>query len=585
MNRRNLLMTMASLPIAGRAAFSAGAEPVVGALAQHVPIAGPDQTRYRLTLNRVLQGTSPAYTSDFLLEDIKATQGRRFSNFCGDLSGRWIGALATSAKTFGESFPALHDVVKRTIALQHADGYFGGEFHFDQPDDNDLALLWGNGRLLVGLLEYFDLTGEADVLAASRKLGDFLVRIAPRFNSQQMADAFSADHYASSYICWTQQTEGLALLYAKTQDERYRQLCAAIASRISRRAGDHVHGYLTSLRGVMVLYRETGDRSWLEQVVSAWQDIEHSNDLLLTGGVPERWSPKRDRTEGCAECDWLRLNLALYRATGERKYLDTAQNTYFNEFQMNQFATGDFGHGHLDARGVPQTVSIRAWWCCTLHGLRAFADLHDAAFRVNREQAFFELPIDSQVKTDGLAAEARSELTTKGSITIEIHEAKPNQKLTVTQPAWADSVSLTRNGLAVQGLKVPVVAKDVVKVTYGMKLRVEKAGEPSMVNMHLGPWLMGISSSTNPNYFNELYAQNIFDLNSLQKAESAATGDFAVPLAEASVRFAPAEFPEQPGLAMLQAVATQTGSTPQTWQLVFAAPSPRDIKAPPLTGD
>ena len=26
-------------------------------------------------------------------------------------------------------------------------------FHYDQPNDNDLALLWGNGRLLVGLMD------------------------------------------------------------------------------------------------------------------------------------------------------------------------------------------------------------------------------------------------------------------------------------------------------------------------------------------------------------------------------------------------------------------------------------------------
>lgn len=203
---------------------------------------------YQLTLERVLHGAGPAYTPQFLLEDIHATPGRRFTNFSGDLSGRWIGALSVASQTYGDSFPALHEVVKQTIALQHPAGFFGGAFHEELPDGNDLALLWGNGRLLVGLLEYYGLTQDAAVLHASKKLGDFLVRIAPRFNSQQMADAFSADHYASSYICWTQQTEGLAALYAVTKEDRYRQTCVAIASRISRRPGDHIHGYLTSLQ-------------------------------------------------------------------------------------------------------------------------------------------------------------------------------------------------------------------------------------------------------------------------------------------------------------------------------------------------
>ena len=75
-----------------------------------------------------------------------------------------------------------------------------------------------------------------------------------------MAEAFNAAHFASSYICWTQQTEGLAALYAATQDTRYRDLCAAIGSRVERRPGDHVHGYLCSVRGLLDLYFATDNR-------------------------------------------------------------------------------------------------------------------------------------------------------------------------------------------------------------------------------------------------------------------------------------------------------------------------------------
>ena len=86
---------------------------------------------------------------------------------------------------------------------------------------------------------------------------------------------------------------------------------------ITRRPGDHVHGYLTSLRGTLDLHKVTGEAIYLNQVIAAWQDVVDSGDMLITGGVPERWSPKKDRTEGCAEADWLRLNLALYGATGD----------------------------------------------------------------------------------------------------------------------------------------------------------------------------------------------------------------------------------------------------------------------------
>lgn len=575
MNRRAFIAQVAVLPLAASVAVPCRALSDKPSSPNSDLKAGPDLSRYRLTLGRVLNGTGPAYTPDFLLEDILATPGRRFTNFSGDLSGRWIGALSTSSEVFGESFPSLHEVVRRVISFQHQDGYFGSAFHYDHPDDNDLALLWGNGRLLVGLMEYYALTSDPSVLASAKKLGDFLVRIAARFNLAAMAEAFSADHYASSYICWTQQTEGLAALYAVTRDDRYRDLCAAISLRIERRRGDHVHGYLSSLRGTLDLYRLTGNSSHLNQVIAAWKDIQNSGDTLITGGVPERWTPKRERTEGCAECDWLRLNLGLYSATGDQVYLDTAQNTYFNEFSMNQFATGDYGHARLDSAGLTETVYVRAWWCCTLHGLRTFADLQRAAFRILSDEIYFQFPIDSQIRTEAFSAKAVSGLAETGTIRIDIQQAKPTQTLIVSKPSWADNITITRNGNPVPSLSVErVSAGDVILVNYGMSQRVSShtssAGETPGQILHFGPWLLGAPSSANPGYFNELYQKNLLDLKTASRHRRGADSIFDVPVAQTTIRFIPAEFPEQPAQVQLRAVAEQTANPPANWQLVFA---------------
>jgi hypothetical protein len=570
MNRRTFIAQAAALPLAASVPTPCLALSGAPHSASSDLRAGPDLSRYHLTLDRVLHGRNPEYAPDFLLEDILATPGRRFTNFSGDLSGRWIGALSTSASVFGDSFPRLDEVVRRVIAHQHKDGYFGSTFHYDHPDDNDLALLWGNGRLLVGLMEYHALTSDPDVLSSARRLGDFLLRIAPRFNSQPMADAFNADHFASSYVCWTQQTEGLAGLYAVTRDDRYRDLCAAIASRIERRPGDHVHGYLTSLRGTLDLHRLTGDSSYLNQVIAAWKDIRTSGDALITGGVPERWSPKRGRTEGCAECDWLRLNLSLYRTTGDQIYLNTAQDTYFNEFSMNQFVSGDLGHAQLDSAGVPEIVYVRAWWCCTLHGLRAFADLHRAAFRVVADEVYFEFPIDSQIRTPNFSARAHSALAETGTIRTDIEQANAAQSLTVSRPGWADNITMTHNGKPVSELKAEgLSAGDVILVNYGMSQRVgshpSSAGEAPGQSLHFGPWLLGAPSSANPGYFNELYR----DLKPESRRTRRADCIFEVPQAATIARYIPAEFPDQPAQVELRAVAEQTANQPATWQLVF----------------
>jgi len=63
---------------------------------------------------------------------------------------------------------------------------------------------------------------------------------------------------------------------------------------------------------------------------------------------------------------------------------------------MNQFATGDFGHAVLYEDFTPEMVAVRAWWCCTLHGLRAFADVRDSVFRRDAHGVSYLLPIDGR---------------------------------------------------------------------------------------------------------------------------------------------------------------------------------------------
>jgi DUF1680 family protein len=581
MDRRRFLASTAALPFAAHASLLTADQSASPPSTQSKSALAPDPqfARYKLTLNRVLTGTSPAYTREFLLKDLTGESGRRFTHFSGDLSGRWIGALASSSAQFGDSFPALAPFVRDAIALQKPEGWFGKTFNRDNPNDNDLALLWGNGRLLVGLIEYHQLRPDPAVLAAARRLGDCLLAIAPLYNSKQMADAFSAEHFASSYICWTQQTEGLALLYEATKDERYRGLCAEISNRAERRPGDHVHGYLCSLRGTLMLYNATGERSHLDRVIAEWDEIAKSGDVLITGGVPERWPPVMHRTEGCAECDWLRLSLGLYRATSEAKYLAAAERIAFNDFAMNQSATGDFGHGNLDEAGVPYIVPVRAWWCCTLHGLRAFADLHSHVFRNDGSEVYFDLPLDSRIRTDSVELNASSRLALDGMVHIDVRTARAGASLTVRQPQWAKSITIHRDGHPISGLRIDSLhAGENITVLYAMEPRIESADHvqslPNRQAFFRGPWLLGVSSHDQPTYFNELEGENKLIAASLAAMPDQFPTAFSVPASASSCAFVPAEFPDQLGEVRLCAVSEQTGFDPARWIMTFQLEKP-----------
>src|ERR1035438_5219675 len=149
-------------------------------------LAGDWSARFDLTLHRILQGGPPHFDDAFVLADAVPENTRRFTNFSGDVSGRYIGALAAAAHHTGRSFPELDRIVAKILPLQKPDGHFGAPISEHQVTNDDMAMLWGNARMLIGLLEYYALSPRAEVLASARKLGDFLVRQAPRFNAEEV---------------------------------------------------------------------------------------------------------------------------------------------------------------------------------------------------------------------------------------------------------------------------------------------------------------------------------------------------------------------------------------------------------------
>ncbi len=586
-DRRNFVKAAASLPLItglrGWATSNGNADAV--ARTQTFQAAGELDRRFDLTWRRVLDGEGPRYSAEFLLADLQPTAERRFTEYSGDLSGRYIGALATAARVYGVDTPGLDVLVQKSIALQKPEGYFGSAFHFEKPVDADMALLWGNGRLLVGLLEYYRWKPSEQVLGSSKRIGDFFVRVSPLMLSKEIRDAFGAQHFASSYICWTQLTEGLAGLYSVTQDQRYRILAEQIAAVIERRAGDHAHGYLSSLRGVMDLYVETKDEKLLRQCEDAWAQITASRDLLITGGIPEGWSPNNHRTEGCGEADWVRLNLSLWQATRNAKYLEMAERAIFNEFSFNQFASGDYGHHVYTETGLPGAGAVRAWWCCTLHGLRCFPDVQTSAFGQTEHGVTYDMPVNGKIDARGFSAVSESTLGTDQSVRIKIlRGTESSTSVDIRKPAWAEAVDCRMEGAkeiappaigadgapsGYERIRVQWEPGDVLVVRYKMKLRSQQRTADRR-SFWYGPWLLGAPAAENSAYFNELTTENEL----LGEGISAPTlapqdSEFSIPAAAVRFSYAQAEYPDQPGTVILRPISEQTGQPTTSWEVSF----------------
>jgi DUF1680 family protein len=559
-------------------------------LSTSMAFAGDFTSRYELTLRRVVNGGPPAYSDALILRDVTAEPGRRFTEYSGDVSGRFIGALAMAALDRREAYDVLDRIVLETVSLQKPDGHFGATLPRDRISHEFMAMLWGNGRMLIGLMEYHRYRPNPRILEAARQLGDYLVAIAPMMNTQE-TETKVREGFAAGYICWTHNIEGLVELHRITKDGRYLTLADQIAERTSRFPGQHSHGFLSSVRGILDLYDVTGRQSHLAKAEREWRGVVDSGNRLVQGAIPEAFHPKMERTEGCSEADWLRLSLALWRVTGKGVYLAEAERTLFNEFSMNQFSSGDFGHRPISSTGIrvgagkEGSGSARAWWCCTLHGLRCFPDVARSVFRASAAGIHYDLPIDGAMNQDALSLRAESQLGKDGTVAITVTSAAgKSADLLIRRPDWSSGIDLRVNGvnispLAENGyLRISRTWKtgDVLAVNYKMQTRTER-GEKGRSAVFHGPWLLAADDEASPFFWDEPHQQNVVRLPAaasggniaLVRAPSLPAQAFAVPEARFSVEYLPGGYPMIPSRAVLRPVAEQTGTRSLNWEFWF----------------
>ncbi|MBN1893375.1 glycoside hydrolase family 127 protein [bacterium] len=552
--------------------------------------AGEWTDRFRLTLDRVIAGGPPPYSRELILADVIPAAGRRFTEYSGDVSGRWLDALASCSGLSEKAGKKVKALLPDILAMQKPDGHFGADLDPKIINGPFMAMLWGNGRLLIGLLEVHRVFPGSGALAAARRIGDYLVRIAPDLNTET-ARIKLEEEFASGYICWTHNIEGLAGLSAATGDKTYLKLAGSIAGRVRMEPGQHSHGYLSSLRGILDLYRLTGDKKYLRTVETGCRDILDSGNLLLQGAVPEAFKPEMKRTEGCTEADWLRLNLVLWQATENPEYADRAERTLFNEFAMNQFDTGDFGHRVLSADGVASGTggegagTARAWWCCTLHGLRCFPEIFRHAFRAGRDGLTYDFPVDGSGTKGKWILQAESNLGKDGSVILKsVSASKKTEWLWVRKPAWAGDVRIfigeEEQSLKPQGLYAGIQRLwkegDEIRISYEMRTRIEAEKETGRISFFHGPWLLGVDEEASPFFFDEPYSLNRIPFDATKSAstipEASNAGSenpFGVPAARFELPYLPGGYPMLPMKALLRPPAEQTGFRSAAWIFYF----------------
>ena len=490
----------------------------------------------------------PEFTDEFILADVMLNPEypRRFDEFSGDISGRFLGALSVMSRDEKDD-ARLHRLMEKLLPCQREDGRFGNaslSFAAEDIGPEQMALLWGNGRLLVGLLEYYQrFPEEKAVLESAVRLGDFLLAIYDSCKQPEVMERVRGKA-ANGFICFTQYNEGLELLSRATGNQQYREIAQSMEPLLEPRGDQHTHGYVTTLRGHLMIYETTRDAKLLEAVEARYQDMIDSGSILLNGGLLEYFKPGYNRDEGCSEADFLRLSLHLWRLTGKEMYLKKAEYCLHNIFYANQFETGDFGHQTYDDRGyIPYSGAGRAWWCCTMHGMRAFRDVLDTVVTVDADTDGQPAAMRVNLWEEGTYGKNENAIritslgmpngTTQLRYKIAVKDASEQGiVLTLRKPFWVSNlqaariVEKKREPLAVQeaanSITLPVLRQDeeievlldceiylVARNGQHVDLDTLSADKAEEYALFFGPWLLGVDSYWNPMFHGEPYGGNV----------------------------------------------------------------------------
>ena len=389
---------------------------------------------------------------------------------------------------------AFTELTEEVAVAQEPDGYLNTRFGWHGRQARYRDLEWGHelycfGHLIQAAVARLRTAGEDPLVAVARRAAD------------HVCEEFGEDGRAG--ICGHPEIEpALAELYRATGNERYLEQARLFVERRGHgllRAGSLGAAYNQDdlpvrqarvLRGhaVRALYLasgavdvavETGDSELLEAVAEQWRNTVAAR-TYLTGGMGSRHTgesfgddfelpPDRAYAETCAGVAAVMLCWRLLLATGEARYADAIERTFYNvvaaspaldghaffyanPLQQRSPAAPDGG----DAESPHAAGGMRSRWfavsCCpnnlsrTLTSLAAYvASANDQGVQLHQLTACTVRTTLPDGRPVGLRVTTGYPWT--GTVTVRVEESGGGPwRIALRVPSWAQGAALVHDG-------------------------------------------------------------------------------------------------------------------------------------------
>jgi DUF1680 family protein len=376
----------------------------------------------------------------------------------------------------------MDSLAKALISHQQSSGYVGFHPASEPWSRDDLS---SQSEVLLGLTNYYRVTGRDEPLAASRRLANGLIQHLSK-GKGAVADA-------------REVVRPLLEIYRATNDGRYLTFCRKLSqsslAELGRENGTYT--FLSFLSGLVDLYQLTGDDAYAKAAVSGWKRVK--DDQLAVTGVP---FSKEASDSGCLTQAWLRLNIGLLRVLGEARYAEEIERTVYNQLLASQ----DGDSGKIDP-GIPvagsKAPSSRVSPCSAAISLGITEILETMWGRLGSGVAVLSYqPGRATIRSRGRNAVQlyiESQYPESGSILLHVepnHDAKFPLQLLV--PWWTKSFKADIGPTRLQGkpgqfltLEREWKKGDTVKISIDMTaLTVAEPSHPDDIAIQRGPQVL-----------------------------------------------------------------------------------------------
>jgi DUF1680 family protein len=455
--------------------------------------------------------------------------------------GKWFtsAVLAYRYKPEPQLKAILDKAVDGLISTQSADGYIG-----NYADDKHLAAwdIWGRKYCMLGLLSYYDLTGEKKSLNAASKIADHLMK---ELNDRNALIVKLGNHRgmaASSVL------EPICLLYVRSGEKKYLDFAEEIvrqwetpdgpqliskstvdvANRFPKpqtnwygwEQGQKAYEMMSCYEGLLELYRITGKPEYKKAVENTWESIRETEiNVAGSGSSVECWfhgnehqdHPIHHYQETCVTATWIKLSQQLLRLTGEAKYADAIEQTYYNALLGSMNLDGSDWAKYTPLSGQRLEGSEQCYMglnCCVASGPRGLFTFPLTAVMSARGgvQVNFFADGTYDLQTPGkqnLKIVQKTSYPESGKIQLKIQLDKPEEfSISVRIPEWSANSSLEVNGEKVVAKTGQLAAiqrqwktGDLIELNLDMRGRVVHMGsESESVAIFRGPVLLSRDS-------------------------------------------------------------------------------------------